>query len=351
MKQRTARKSVKVLAAAAHLHPLVIDSSRIRKKARQDYEKAKRALARGRQQLEAHQQQDQPAYDRWMNGQFGPLLTQLREINAVLHEKRRLWLEVRSVALMGGLSEAEAYEEVMRRRQTPEAKPASPEDDSPGEQRAADDGCGADAAGEPDPFADFAEFFEKEGRGFNQFFNGPDGCWDAAGRPAPQKSFPRQVKELYRILARKLHPDAQHEMTAQKREWWHQVQAAYAEGDVERLEVILTFCEIEERSSTAATSVSLLGRIAAQLKRALREVKRELFACRRSPAWNFTQRPDHRQLARDIEFEVRADLHAIQSQVNGLEAQFQDWASRSARRKTVRPRVRRADHAGAHFFF
>ena len=72
-----------------------------------------------------------------------------------------------------------------------------------------------------------------------------------SGGPAHQVA---RLKELYRAVVRRLHPDRQREMTVQKTEWWHQAQAAYEAGDVEQLEVILTLCEIGESGTTAHTS-------------------------------------------------------------------------------------------------
>ena len=86
-------------------------------------------------------------------------------------------------------------------------------------------------------------------------------------------------------------------MTVQKTEWWHQAQTAYAAGDVEQLEVILTLCEIGDSGTTAHTSASLLQRITAQLKNSLREIKRQITGQRRDPAWNFSRRTDHEALA------------------------------------------------------
>ena len=77
-------------------------------------------------------------------------------------------------------------------------------------------------------------------------------------------------------MVRRLHPDTQREMTAQKTEWWHQAQAAYEAGDLEQLEVILTLCEIGDSGTTAHTSASLLQRITAKLKSSLREIKRQI---------------------------------------------------------------------------
>ena len=98
-------------------------------------------------------------------------------------------------------------------------------------------------------------------------------------------------RHSYRALVRRLHPDSQREMTAQKTEWWHQAQAAYEAGDAEQLEVILTLCEIGDTGTTAHTSASLLQRITAQLKNSLREIKRQLAELRREPAWNFSAGP------------------------------------------------------------
>ena len=95
-----------------------------------------------------------------------------------------------------------------------------------------------------------------------------------SARPAAPVLAAKRLKELYRAVVRRLHPDSQQEMTAQKTEWWHQAQAAYEAGDAEQLEVILTLCQIGDSGTTAHTSASLLQRITAQLKSSLREIKR-----------------------------------------------------------------------------
>jgi hypothetical protein len=51
-----------------------------------------------------------------------------------------------------------------------------------------------------------------------------------SARPAAPVLAGKRLKELYRAVVRRLHPDSQREMTAQKTEWWHQAQAAYEAG-------------------------------------------------------------------------------------------------------------------------
>src|ERR1017187_6369352 len=48
-----------------------------------------------------------------------------------------------------------------------------------------------------------------------------------SARPAAPVLAGKRLKELYRAVVRRLHPDSQQEMTAQKTEWGHHAQAAY----------------------------------------------------------------------------------------------------------------------------
>ena len=121
----------------------------------------------------------------------------------------------------------------------------------------------------------------------------------------------KRLKDLYRAVVRRLHPDSQQSMTAQKTEWWHEAQTAYEAGNAERLEVILTLCEIDESGTVAHTSASLLQRITAQLKSSLREVKRQITERRHEPAWNFSKRTDHEAIAVQVRRELNGEFQAM----------------------------------------
>ena len=55
-----------------------------------------------------------------------------------------------------------------------------------------------------------------------------------------------RVKDLYRQLVRRLHPDHVADLSPKQIEWWHQAQAAYNEGNVEKLEMLLVLTDIEK---------------------------------------------------------------------------------------------------------
>jgi hypothetical protein len=281
-----------------------VDGAGIRKKIKTDHEKAVRALENSRRQLEQFHQTDLPQFTRWLNTHFGTLLTELRELNQKMEANEELIFQVENEVMFSGCSYARAYRRVMEFRENPEPprRRTSGGDEPVGERDPFDACPELENDDDADPMAEFMnEFFRKLGpdAGPQDNHSPRSGQHTETAAPATEST---RLKELYRSVVRRLHPDIQPEMTAQKTEWWHQAQAAYEASDVEQLEVILTLCEIGEKGTTAHTSASLLQRITAQLKKSLRETKRQIAGQRRDPAWNFSQHADH-----DARWKVAAD--------------------------------------------
>ena len=162
------------------------------------------------------------------------------------------------------------------------------------------------------------------------------GVLDSASSPHASS----RLKELYRSVVRRLHPDTQREMTAQKSEWWHQAQAAYEAGDLEQLEVILTLCEIGDNGTTAQTSASLLQRITANLKGTLRELKRQIVQLRNDPAWNFSRRSDHGVMAVQMRRKLMDDLQGMRERWRQTQEMIAGWKAAAERLKPPRRRKR-----------
>ena len=89
-------------------------------------------LIAAKAQLNDFRERDQPLFTRWINGNFGVLLTEIRELNSKLFEAQQLVAEVEQEFILGGhRSIVTAYREVMRRRTQPEPEPtAEPIDDA-----------------------------------------------------------------------------------------------------------------------------------------------------------------------------------------------------------------------------
>ena len=322
-----------------------VDGSAIRKKISKDYEKALNDLAESRRKLDEFQQQDVPQFTRWLNSHFGALLTELRELSDRIMADEELIFQVESELLFGGGSHGRAYKRVMEARENPAPPPPPPggePEPEPGRERErADTGpCGEDFEDFEEPMeAFFKSLFGESGPGSGPQ-GWPPGNQDSPGgfRPGPEPPPPGndRLKQLYRALVRRLHPDTQQEMTAQKLEWWHQAQAAYQAGDAEQLEVILTLCEIGDSGTTRHTSASLLQRITGQLKRSLREIKRQLTGLRRDPAWGFARRSDHDVMLLQMRRTLTADLEELRARWRPIQELIAEWKTAAERVKPPR---------------
>jgi hypothetical protein len=335
---------------ANHCRAVVrVDGTAIRKKIKKDYEKALRDLDNSRRVLDQFHQTDQPQFTRWLNSHFGALLTELRELNLKMAADDAIVFMVQNEVMFGGGSYARAYKRVMELRDNPEPPPQPPGSDRAGKRERFGAGSDRENLDDDDPLkAIFEEMFGEIG---------PDERpWEERGRQSwqhPQAAVPahtsKRLKELYRAVVRRLHPDCQREMTAQKTEWWHQAQSAYEAGDAEQLEVILTLCEIGESGTTAHTSASLLQRITAQLKSSLREIKRQITQWRREPAWNFSQRTDHAALVDQVRRELTGELMVMRRRWMDTQDIIAKW--KAAAEKLKPARRRKAPPANPEFRF
>jgi hypothetical protein len=329
--------------SANHCRAIVlVDGAGIREKIKKDYEKVLREIDNSRRQLDQFHQTDLPQFTRWLNTLFGVLLTEIRELSQKMAVAEILVFQVQNEVMFEGGSYARAYKRVMELRENPEPPPLRPA-----------------GSGEPDrernPFGSRPESGSFDGKDpLEEFFNEVFGEFGPGESPRGKRAplfghHPEaspcacsRLKELYRSLVRRLHPDTQQEMTTQKSEWWHQVQAAYEAGDVEQLEVILTLCEIGDSGTTAHTSASLLQRTTATLKSSLREIKRQIAGRRKDPAWNFSRRSDRDVMAVQMHRRLMADLEDMREQWRQTQEMIAGWKTGAERLKQPRRRNRRA---------
>ncbi len=286
-----------------------VDGTRIRRQVKVEYERVMEEVADARRQLERFEHADLPAFSRWVHRQFGALLTELREVAGRLGEQERLLTELENEMFFHGASPRTAFARIMRRRSQAEQAGAESARAGP-EQERPEDSAFREAAEQ--------EFEEERSR-------------RAAPRARRQSRSAGRLKELYRAVVRRLHPDAQKEMTPQKLEWWHQAQAAYRQGEAGQLEVILTLCEIEEQGSLEKVSVSILQRMTTEFRKTLRHLKGEITQRRRDPAWNFSQRTDTKELAREMRRQLEHDLRLMREELQMMEMQLAAWTAETRR--------------------
>lgn len=306
---------------------LIIDNEPLRQEALSEYLTIEERLGAVREQIEAFRSGDLPAYERWEASVFGALLTQLRETNLAVQEKRQFLEEIEEEMIWSGCSEMTAYRRVKEARENPEAARAARErfEEPPEEEEEGDGGFGGpDFHVFPPDFdvdefeaapkavqRDLRETVEAMAELFSMMTGMPApsfesllererakkrGATSRDGAPPPRDFGPEpaspdaRLKDLYRRLVRLLHPDSSGDDSPRARELWHELQEAYRTRDLERMEAVAGRADLGMHGTAAALSVGLLRRMIRDLRDALSGMRAQVARARKDPAWNFRKR-------------------------------------------------------------
>jgi hypothetical protein len=191
--------------SANHCRAVVlVDGAGIRTKIKKDYEKALRYLDNARRQLDQFHQTDLPQFTRWLNTQFGALLTEIRELSQKMGVDEELVFHVQNEVMFGGGSYARAYKRVMELRENPE--PLSPPPTGNGEPDEERNPFGArpESGNFDDEEDPLEEFFNQIFDEFRPGESSREKRASRAGHHTESASPPHtasRLKELYRSLA------------------------------------------------------------------------------------------------------------------------------------------------------
>ena len=217
-----------------------------------------------------------------------------------MEEKRSLVDTVYMEAAFRGGDHGQIYRQVMKEREAAQARAdgdaswadASDEEGQIPEWEDEDDFSGVDK--------DFLEFFA------NSFFENEFDVEfeDEAAKNAARdeffwsvgidgyegkRSFEPDLKETYRRLALRLHPDRDPSGGDERLELWHELQNAYENGDLDALLRIEAKCDIHDRTVSAPTTVSLINDIIEETREMLRAVRSFIRVAKRGPEWEFAR--------------------------------------------------------------
>jgi hypothetical protein len=296
--------------------------------------------------------EDKPSFVRWRAREFGPLLSELREVEERVREKEALVHEVEMEMRRGFYDPQTAYRRVMFRRENPGMLP----DDAPQPRSKR-------KAGEEPKLTEFEQeaLFQEYVRKF--IGTNPDKLDDTAytttfeafkshmfrarpPEPPPSQNFQRaererrrkveeqpeaveidpRVKELYRLLVRRLHPDLRADGSATVSALWHEVQEAYAATDIAHLEILLALSDIESDQFGDQTSVAQMRALLAELERAAFALEDSLRQAQNENAWNFARTGARPDLRAEVERELQANIRRRSERLSLLEQTIAQWS-------------------------
>jgi hypothetical protein len=336
---------------------VLLDQEPLRKKAAAECTREMARLERLRAEWARFEKEDQPLFSRWMAHTFGPSLTKLREGGQAADEKSQIIEEVELVVLLGGArNHREAYKMVLERRAAP-AKSSDNEDADWWEE-------------DPDPFEAFTAAGargEDEELLFHEFLEIHMGLFaedisraeykrlfakfkrEVLGQatPPPKKKEGKRaaaakaaaaespgvsrLKEIYRQLVRRLHPDARTDAQDGVGALWHEVQEAYEKGDLDRLERLFALCEVTGGTLGAGTSLSQMGAALLELRRSIQAMLRSLSGAKKDIAWKFSQTPDRSALKARVERDLDTELARQQAVLAQMDAKLASWVPKERR--------------------
>src|SRR4051812_27755298 len=336
------------------LNIVLIDQNPLRDAAGSECSAAMAKLDDARAAWHRFEREDRPSFVRWRAREFGPLLSELRDVETQIRESETIVHEVEMEMRRGFYDPWSAYQRVMFRRENPSLAQEQPE---PAHRPRA-------RAGEEQKF--FTEF-EKEAL-FQEWVHkfigtNPDKLDDEAysttfeafkshmfrsrqdespppqnlrrpqpERPAPVEEDPApgpidaRVKELYRLLVRRLHPDLRADGSAAVTALWHEVQEAYAATDIAHLEILLALSDIESSRFSDQTSGSQMRELLKELERAVFALEDSLRQARNENAWNFAREGAKPSLRAEVKRDLHATVKNRSDRLALLERTIAEWA-------------------------
>lgn len=232
MSEQSSRKGKVVARKRKCRFLVVIDEKPIRKNALKQFKGVYNKVQRLKQRLDVFLHKDQPKFRQWLHQEFALFLTELDDL-----EYR---CELSESQIFGIKNESDVQD-----------------DDDEDEYR------------EPD-------------------------YWETHQEPQLPHSFQAddldsRIKERYRMLVRRLHPDRFGSVfgTAE-RELWFQVQEAYYERNLEKLDLLLAITKLESSPDSAEEAVSNIYRATLHYEESLKALSKELRNAQKNPAWQYS---------------------------------------------------------------
>ncbi|MBA2269292.1 MAG: J domain-containing protein [Chthoniobacterales bacterium] len=348
----TRRRTTSARAAEPVWELILIDQNPIRRAAGRECSAAMARLEQTRAAWHRFEREDKPSFVRWRAREFGALLSELRDLEVQIRGHETLVHEVEMEMRRGFYDPYTAYQRVMLRRGNPalaaEQEPAPRPRAQAGQERSVtefekealfQEWVQKFMGTNPDKLDDAAYTKTFEAFKSHMFRSRPPQALptdnfrraeEARRQPAEEEPaatpIDARVKELYRLLVRRLHPDLRADGNVAASAIWHEVQEAYAATDIAHLEILLALSDIQSDQFSDQTSVSQMHAVHAELERALFALEDSLRQARGDDAWDFARSGAVAGLRERVERELEANLRMRLDRLGVLTRTVANWA-------------------------
>jgi galactokinase len=298
---------------------VLVDASVRRRSEHRLYTQRCRELENARGKLKIFENEDAPAYSRWFQAEFAEQLQQLYAARAEIARLHELEAKVRWYARLKKMPLSHAYVEVKAAIEAgksliPEEDGSFPRDEMEGDE------CDPMHHNDDDDDEWWAD--EPPPRGTGSFRDDDYGAYrqesGSRGNSSPSDDY---IKAIYRRLVRVLHPDSNREMTEAHKTLWHEVQTAYEDKNLSRLQQLMQKLEGDSPLVVdfATIPISHIMALRSEVEKQLRQVRRDLAEARKEPWWNFRSILVSAKRLRTMRHEVAAAIAADASMIHATQ--------------------------------
>jgi hypothetical protein len=345
--ERASRRRAVTVPGRDRLEIVWIEQAPLRASAAGECTDMMARLEQARRCWHQFERQDKPAFVRWRAREFGALLSTARDVEDKIRDAQNLIHEVQMEMRRKIQDPHSAYRRVLFRRENPGAE--NRETSSNGSQSTphlsefeqealfqewVQKFLGTNPAKmDDDAYSTSFEVFKSHmfvrpgsapGR---SDFRAEDVRRSAVDEEPPEPgTIDPRVKEIYRRLVRRLHPDLRADGDATVSSLWHEVQEAYAAGDVARMELLLALSDLSNAPG-ASTTLSQMRSVLSELTRSVRALELSLVEASREDSWNFARTGPSENLRSRVERQLKHDLALRQQRLEFLTGIIAGWAT------------------------
>lgn len=231
-------------------------------------------------QVEFYEIQDEPAYETWLRKNFSKSLEKILENKKLLSEIQDRLSEAELIALRYGISLSEAYKKVLEKANALLEKEKEDEENE------------EDSIKEPE--------CEEDGRLKSSKKN------TTAHKP---------LKDLYRVLARKLHPDMRSEDHPFWDDLWLEAQLAYQTNNIEDLRRLSLILEAHETVHSDHPHLSIVLKVNLVFEKQIHDLQDQISVMQKNPAWEFSKKESSVDALKGLMIETKKRLSEELSEI------------------------------------
>jgi hypothetical protein len=333
-KYKTTKKPTGV-AGLGERRIIPVDQAPLRNQAIDAARKAITEISNLNKKLSEFERTIEPAFARWERKNLGELLARESELEEKIEALSELIEFATMQALFTGKDPYEIYTKAERemRKSTPEESepPPEPEDPPPSEDDAY---CPEERdfrahlrsvfGKDPDSMrkSEYSHMF-RDYRAWRAKFEAST----AAAARSKAADIPSRVKELYRHLVRRLHPDTGSQADPFLKSLWHDLQEAYNRRDLERLEILLAITEVGKEGDSMQSSLFHIRLVSKKMNSTLISLQKKFMRIRKSDAWKYWHAKDRRQVGAKLRKEAEERVEDAEMDLAQLEAEIAYWKS------------------------